>query len=338
MNSTGQRPVTLSDPPADKKTGILPGDSLAQAGIKTWRFLLSEMLSKEEGTRLGVDIEALHDMRVATRRMRAAFDLFRPAFQDKVLQPHLQGLRRVGRTLGKVRDLDVFMQKAERYQATHPVQAEQFLQDSNTLAPLLEGWQTQREAARQEMLEMLDGKQYRKFVTDFSAFLSEVPTPPKKFQLQPKPIQVRLQAPRLIYTHLAAVRAFEPILDVATIPQLHALRIQFKKLRYTLEFFREVLGAEVQLVINDLKKVQDHLGDLNDTSVATHLLSEFLMTWLRAQEMQSFNQRRSNAGLMQYLTYQHTEQYRLLSTFPETWEHFSRSDFRRNLALAICVL
>jgi CHAD domain-containing protein len=44
----------------------------------------------------------------------------------------------------------------------------------------------------------------------------------------------------LIYTRLEAVRAYEAILPQATIPQLHLLRIEFKKLRYAVEFFRDV--------------------------------------------------------------------------------------------------
>jgi hypothetical protein len=48
--------------------GIEPVDPLAEAGRKLMRFQFAEMLRHEEGTRLGDDTEALHDMRVATRR------------------------------------------------------------------------------------------------------------------------------------------------------------------------------------------------------------------------------------------------------------------------------
>ena len=98
--------------------GVTPDDSLAEAGRKVMLFQFNEMLSHEAGTRLGADIEELHDMRVATRRMRAAFDVFGEAFHAKVVKTHLKGLRATGRALGRVRDLDVFIEKAEAYRLT----------------------------------------------------------------------------------------------------------------------------------------------------------------------------------------------------------------------------
>ncbi len=98
----------------------------------TYHF--AEMLRHEEGTRLGEDIEALHDMRVATRRLRAAFEVFGPAFDKQTLKVHLAGLRMTGRTLGAVRDMDVFMEKAQKYLQTLP-EARQ-----SGLDPLLEHW------------------------------------------------------------------------------------------------------------------------------------------------------------------------------------------------------
>ncbi len=49
---------------------------MSEAGRKTFRFHFRRMVYNEPGTRLGEDIEAMHDMRVATRRMRAAFRVF----------------------------------------------------------------------------------------------------------------------------------------------------------------------------------------------------------------------------------------------------------------------
>ena len=63
--------------------GISPDDTLAEAGKKVWLYYFAEMLCHESGTILGENIEELHDMRVATRRMRSAFDIFSPAFDAK---------------------------------------------------------------------------------------------------------------------------------------------------------------------------------------------------------------------------------------------------------------
>ena len=54
-------------------------------------------------------------MRVATRRMRAAFQVFDPYYKDKAIKPHIKGLRRTGQALGAVRDLDVLLEKARAF-------------------------------------------------------------------------------------------------------------------------------------------------------------------------------------------------------------------------------
>ena len=103
-----------------KAPGVLPDDPMSEAGRKVLRFHFERMLAHEPGTRLGEDIEELHDMRVATRRMRSAFGVFSPYFDPDALQPFFKGLRRTGRALGGVRDLDVFMEKAQRYRNMLP--------------------------------------------------------------------------------------------------------------------------------------------------------------------------------------------------------------------------
>ena len=246
--------VALSNPPGEmafpkpmERVGIEPQDSMAEAGRKTLLFHFAEMLSHEAGTRLGADIEELHDMRVATRRMRAAFDIFGDSFTPKAIKPHLKGLRAAGRVLGQVRDLDVFIEKAQRYieNLSPPARL--------GLNPLVNTWEQQREAARARMLSHLDSKEYQEFKEKFNIFLQ---TPGKGARSPatdaPAPNRVCEVAPVLIYTRLACVRAYETILNNARLDQLHALRIEFKRLRYAVEFFREVLGEVDKQVIQTL--------------------------------------------------------------------------------------
>jgi CHAD domain-containing protein len=313
--------------------GLLPNDPMAEAGRKVLRFHFAEMLSNEEGTRLGADIEALHDMRVATRRMRAAFEVFGDAFHARALKPHLKGLRVTGRALGHVRDLDVFMEKAQAYLETQPEE------QRGGLDPLLAHWQEIRASARLEMLAHLDGQSYQDFKQEFNLFLSTpgagaVAVPPD----EPTPNRVCEVAPVLIYTRLAGVRAYNDCLEQASVEQLHALRIEFKKFRYTLEFFREVLGDSAKQVINEVKKLQDHLGDLNDAVVATHILTDFLASWEAQQAQMPISERQNPQAIVAYLAARHDERHRLMVTFREAWARFNQPEFRKNLASAISVL
>ncbi len=321
-------------PEPTETVGILPADSLAEAGRKVMRYQFAQMLRHEAGTRLGEDIEALHDMRVATRRLRAAFEVFDQAFDQKALKPHLRGLRMAGRTLGDVRDLDVFMEKAQAYIDTLP------LERRSGLDPLLTRWKEQRETARAKMLEFLDSLEYALFKRNFNIFLNTPGAGTRPIPMdEPSPSQVCHLAPALIYERLASVRAYDPWLRDAPIERLHMLRIEFKKLRYTLEYFREVLGKRAFDVIEDVKQLQDHLGDLNDAQVATQILTEFIASLEQSQHDLPISERENIEEVVNYLAARHAERHHLLVTFPATWAtHFQYRGFRRNLAQAVSSL
>lgn len=316
-----------------RSPGVQPDDNLAEAGRKVMRYHFAQMLLHEAGTRLGEDIEELHDMRVATRRMRAAFEVFEAAFSQKATKPLLKGLRNTGRSLGKVRDLDVFVEKAQHYMETLPEEKRAGLQ------PLLQSWAEQRQAAQLDLIEYLDGPKYARFKADFFAFVNTPGAGAREASGGGfAPNRVREIVPVLIYTRLASVRAFESILDTASLEQFHALRIEFKKLRYTVEFFREVLGKEAKAIIDDLKGVQDHLGDLNDAQVATRILDDFLTKWDQEQNKFPVSQRQSPEAILTYMIYRYNERQRLMHSFRDTWAYFNRPEFQQNLALAIATL
>jgi len=316
-----------------KAPGILPDDTLAEAGRKIFLVQFAVMLKNETGTRLGEDIEALHDMRVATRRMRAAFDVFNDAFRKKTIKSHLSGLRQTGRLLGSVRDLDVFMEKANKYLDSLVIDARQGLD------PLLSMWQDQLIEARENLITYLDSKAYQEFLLDFNYFVQTPGIGVKAMgEVIPTPHKVCEIVPCIIYSRLAAVRAYDAIIQNATIPQLHILRIEFKKLRYALEFFIEVLGPEAREVIGLIKKMQDHLGDLHDADVACQILNNYLEKWDSGQIGVQLTERQNPEPLVNYLAFQHAERHRLMVTFPEVWALFEQPEIMRKVALAVAAL
>ena len=324
-------PIRIVTAPAErpKATGIQSEDWMSEAGRKTLRYHYFRMLDHEAGTRLGEDIEELHDMRVAVRRMRSAMWVFGPYFQKGVLKPYLNGLRRTGGSLGRVRDLDVFMDKAREYIA------EASSEEAPALEPLLEAWQSERGEARESMLKHLDSKRYRDFVQSFGEFLDSEGTGGKRPKSgKPAALKVSQSAPAMIYERDRVVRGYQDALDEASLETLHSLRIDIKRLRYTLEFFREVLGEEAEAVIRSAVQLQDHLGDLNDADVACQLLIEFLDRWRVEDRREQIN----ISGITQYLVAKQGELRELVNSFPEMWESFASPDIRRELALAVAKL
>jgi CHAD domain-containing protein len=293
---------------------------MSEAGRATLRLHFWRMLDHEPGTRLGSDIEELHDMRVATRRMRAALELFEPYFQARAVATYSKLLRRTGRALGPVRDLDVFEEKARIYLTALPPEQQ------SGLDTLLATWHDQRAAAREAMVAYLDGNEYARFVAQFGRFLTtagrEAALPPAQMP------RVCAIVPQLILSRFRAVQSDgNDALAEGTIERLHALRIDCKALRYALEFFSPVLGRQAGSVIEEIKVLQDHLGDLNDAHIAAELLRSFLSSTLTEKE-----------GIMAYLDDREAEYERLRRAFPAAWGNFNRPELEQSLVAAVSVL
>ncbi len=317
----------LHYPGPTEAIGVTPTDTLAEAGRKVMRFHFARLLANEEGTRQGQDIEALHDMRVATRRLRAAFDVFGEAFETGTLKSYLKGLRATGRALGGVRDLDVFMDKSRRYLDALPKEQRQ------GLGPLFQEWEVQREAKRVEMLAYLDSQDYHTFKRQFNIFLYTPGAGARQIPHdEPSPKIVSELAPVLIYTRLAAVRAYDSFIADAQIETLHALRIEFRKFRYAVEYFREVLGKQAEEIIEEFKGLQDHLGDLNDANVASQIIEAFI------EKRQDEEGAEDLEPTRKYLTARQSERDRLMESFPGVWERFNSTALRRKLAEALAIL
>lgn len=332
------QPPTLPLVQLPSSPGIELDDTMAEAARKTLHFHLQRMLHHEPGTRQGTDIEELHDMRVATRRMRAALRVFQDHLDAKEMAPFAKGLRRTGRTLGAVRDLDVFREKVQAYLDTLPVERKA------ELDPLLAVWQAQRDRARQEMIAYLDSPRYVRFKEQFSQFLqtpgagaSPTFTPDGDLIAH----RVRHVVPVIIHTRLAAVRAHGEWVAAPDAPleRFHRLRIASKELRYALEFFQEVLGEESKALINTMKALQDHLGALQDAVVACNLLRDFL-TWGTWGHAESAEQPWPTSpvvapGVATYLAVRQTEIQTLVQSFPPVWAQVASREFQKNLESAL---
>ena len=242
-------------PDPSRSRGIELDNTMSEAARKTLLLHLGRMPAHEPGTRAGDDSEELHDMRVATRRMRAACDVYRDYVDWARMAPFAEGLRGAGRALGRVRDLDVFWQKTQRYLDRLPAHLQP------DLGPLRVVWEAERLVARTWMIAYLDSPRYARFTQRFGDFLQSSGAgelSPLLEDGEPRPRRVRHLAPVVVYRRVAA-----------------------KALRYAVEFFREVLAPEAQELIDRVKGLQDHLGDLNDALVASRLLRDFMVwgTW-----------------------------------------------------------
>ena len=125
------------------------------------------------------------------------------------------------------------------------------------------------------------------------------------------------------------VRSYETVMGWADITTLHALRIAGKRLRYTLEYFAEVLPVSSRALITGVTEMQDHLGLMNDAHVAATLTRD----WLNAHAAEVSAASREAVGL--YLESREDEAERCRRTFRPIWRRMAGPTFRRTLGAVV---
>jgi len=306
---------------------VQPTDLMAEAGRKALLNDLIKMLDHEEGSRAGEDPEEVHDMRVAIRRMRSTLRLLADYYKPKAINPFLDEMRKIAQALGAVRDLDVMIAEAKAYLDTLDTVANVAFQ------PVVLELEKQQTQARKDLIKLLDKGSYRRFVEDFSAFLTKPGKGARAVDLDDiHPFQVRHLLPTLIYEHLAAVRAYDAALEDADVATLHALRIEFKRLRYVVSIFTDVLGSSANDFIEELKTIQEHLGKIADIRAAKDRLSDI------ASDFDPQAQVDSSTALQHYIEHLDDEQDDLRDSFAEVWKHFNTKTVQRQLSNAVSAL
>ncbi len=301
--------------------GIHPEMHMAEACRLIWREQLTVMLLNEAGVRHGDDPEYVHDMRVAIRRARAAAKLYGDYFRPKTIRRIRKGLQRTARALGAVRDLDVAILRLERFERQPSRSAD--------LRATLTQWRTQRSAAHAQLQAWLSSRRYERFLADWNAFCTTPGAGVRDFAPDsgqaPTPIQVRHVMPSTILNRFEEVRAFEMLFETdeaLSTEMLHQLRIACKYLRYNLEFVRSLLGTRADALIEDLRRLQDDLGDLNDAVVSKRMLAGDPQAPLEP-------------GQMRYLRVQEKTIDKLRRKAGADFAHFVAPTNRQRLALAI---
>ena len=123
-----------------------------------------EMMSHKAGAIDGPDIKFVHDMRVASRRLRASMDNFADCFQKEPFKKHYKQVRAITRTMGAVRDLDVLIARFQR--ELHTLSGA----EQGDIEGLIEHLQQERKKARKPMLNLFAELEASNFETRFLTF------------------------------------------------------------------------------------------------------------------------------------------------------------------------
>lgn len=222
---------------------------------------VAQLAQHEAGTRAGEDIEALHDMRVASRRLREALEIFQFCFLPKIYDRLYERTRRVTRALGQARNADV----AVAYFAGLLPDSEDLVEQV-ALQDILRRLAKQQNRQRAAMQSELDKVQPAALPSRFE----------KAFDMPRQNSSTRWRGPRTALTlarRLFAQRLREvfachrAIAGEDDVEGLHKLRIVVKKLRYAIETLDFAAGENAKENLRFFKKLQTVLGDLHDCDV-----------------------------------------------------------------------
>jgi triphosphatase len=213
------------------------------------------------------DKEALHQVRVAIRRLRSALALFRPAVADEKSQRIEAELRWLIAEFGDARNLDVFLER------NLPADQRSFLSQRRT-------------DAYDRAIAAMDSDRAQRLMVDLLAWTTTGQWQTKVRARMPFERFVNRRIDR-IWSKVARSRRVARLND----KRRHKLRIRVKKLRYGLEFADALHGnsRHKKRFTKTLKRAQEALGGLHDIVTARSLVS--LNSWLMTEEVSAGQER-----------------------------------------------
>ena len=316
LEGTGRTPLDYS---SGYNVPLAPEMAAIEAAVRIHSTLLNVIRVNEPGVLADTDIEFLHDLRVAVRRTRSALTLMKGVFAPEIEKKFKEEFKYIGKITGPVRDLDVYLASRDAYMQRIPERLR------TGLSFFFEDLAVRRKTERRKLVRALKGERYQRILTEWQDILASKPHPPTGKRGK---MPVCELAGKVIHKRFRRVLADgRKIGPASPDEELHRLRIECKKLRYSLEFFASLYDEDImRQLIRQLKLLQNNLGDFNDLSVQQEMLAHFLSTikpgTIRSREMAA-----AIGGLMTDLAKQHKE---VRAHFEETFAHFSR---KKNLKL-----
>ena len=230
---------------------------------------LVQLQRNEAGAIRGEDPEYVHQARVAIRRLRSAFKLFAPVLSADFVAVYSPRWRELANRLGGARDWDVFLEETLR-----PLE-DAFPGDADLLM-LRERGEAEQRLAQKAAALALGEREYSRLILAFSAaLLREPPATIGALGAQKRSVSADLTAfsRRRLRQRAKGISALAINSGKLTVEQRHALRIDFKKLRYALEFFSPLMPCKrLASYQSALVAIQDVLGALNDHATASCLI------------------------------------------------------------------
>jgi CHAD domain-containing protein len=262
LSASGRRPGDYSSKIDVQLTSSMPA-ALALAVVLGRLFDTVE--ANRSGTIRDIDTEFLHDLRVAVRRTRSVLKTAGQVLPAGLTSRYRPEFKWLGDLTTPTRDLDVYLL------GYSSMAGKLVAGTAAELRPFRAHLERQRAVAQRELARGLRSARFARLAGQWREALAQIAARPAG-----RPTAGRLAAGQIARAHRRVIRDGEAISTASPPELLHELRKRCKELRYLLEVFASLHDpADQWRAVNELKALQDCLGEFQDTEVQQAELRSF---------------------------------------------------------------
>jgi CHAD domain-containing protein len=281
------------------------------------------------------DPEGVHDMRVASRRVRSALRDFAPHLRKTKIAQSTKQLKEIADKLGGVRDCDVAIIALEKLLKKTPPKIAAGLQR------IIDEQQTRLDPARQELVQALNYQTLSLLKRSFSNAIEEAivrrtagPTPLASGAARRIVPTYKVYARSTVLKLLKEMAALSPCLyEPQKTKPLHEMRIATKRLRYATELFAACWGEQLGVFSHQVAQMQSSLGELHDCDLWIERFGKRLSrSRKKAEELTTGDERDAMIWLLSHFSRLRTKHFRAAL---HRWHEWEQKDFCNRLSATL---
>jgi len=297
--------------------------SYCKFGCETVLKQLDAFEAQIDGVIKSGDIEYVHKMRVASRRIRAALPLFRSCFPKKDFERWRREIKEVTRLLADARDLDVQIAFVEQY-----IENLKPATEKTGVNLLLKRQKDRRKSVQSFVVSGLEKLMATCVLRDVRKFCDQTR---KQASATFDPQKVLEKAHWHISSRLDDFLAMEKYVYLENeILKHHEMRIYAKKLRYTMEHFAPLYPDKLTEEIENVKAFQDVLGEMHDCDVRIGYIPKFIeetKAKIQLKKNKTVDPAKIEQELLNFLTYTRQKRKENYSQFVHLWSEAQKKGF-----------
>ncbi len=289
---------------------------------------LKKLSTEINGSKSAEDIESVHQSRVASRKLRAAFGIFANCFPEKTLNKWRYEIRKLTKAFGPARDADVQMEFLNKTISNLGAEQKAFLPG---IKRLLLRISQHREKQQSKVVKTVDRLESKAILADIHSEIEKILFCMRDSKPDLKSEYVFQQTSEHIRNKLIDMISFQKCIENSEDKNAHhQMRIAAKRLRYTMEICQEPYEEKLNDAIKVVKNLQTLLGDIHDCDVWIDNIDHFMQDELQRTKEYFGNEKPYyflNSGL-EYLKEERKKvRERLFKIFVRYWKLLERKKF-----------